>query len=445
MSDGEDDEIENNNENERNKLFENENLSSKMASIHGHIEPYTMGDDFALYKARLGHFISLNKVTEDTAKVDILASFGGADLFKTLHTLIQPDKIEEKKYDDLIAALENHFKPKHNTVAESFKFNKRNQRKGESLAQYIVELKSMAQLCDFGDFLDRALKDRFICGISNESIQSKLFNDSSVNTFHKACEIAQTMESTKSNIQIIHNDSDGNGFDGDGSVNLMQHSDKRASYGKNNGNSNNNYNSYSKGHGNNNNNGKHSKSFSGHSKSIQCYSCGLNGHIARNCFRRQGKFNGKSINSDKKTVNLKHFTDDFDNFNDFNFEHQYLNTLYSFSPLINTVKSGALTTLIDMNGRDVRMEIDTGATGTVFPDVLFFEYFPGSQLSPPKRNFSLLSGESVRIVGSSVVSVNRNNRSHQLGLHVIKASENVLPLMGQDWLDDSSLTVSKYT
>lgn len=152
-----------------------EHETEEMAHLIGNIEAYVAGEEFGLYKLRLGHFLSLNKITDDKAKVDVLASFGGSDLFKALHSLIQPDKIEKFSYDELITKLENHYAPKKNEIAETFKFNKRNQMQGESIAEYIVELKTIAQDCNFGDFHDRALRDRFICGLNNESIQRKLF------------------------------------------------------------------------------------------------------------------------------------------------------------------------------------------------------------------------------------------------------------------------------
>lgn len=51
-------------------------------SIVGTIECFVLGDDFNLYAERLEHFFNLNKITEDTEKVAILAGFGGAELYK---------------------------------------------------------------------------------------------------------------------------------------------------------------------------------------------------------------------------------------------------------------------------------------------------------------------------------------------------------------------------
>lgn len=237
------------------------------------------------------------------------------------------------------------------------------------------------------------------------------------------------MGTTKCDMELIHSGAGG-------SVNLVQRNGidrNRASFGKN-SNNNGNSDSGSRGHFNGNNNnhvksfgGQHSN-FGGQQRPIKCFHCGRNGHISKNCFRRQSKFIGKSNNSDKNSANSKHFKDEN------NFDFEYLNILNSFSN-INTVKGGALTTLDEINGREIRMEVDTGACGTVMDIDQFYGFFHGLRLSVSNRKFSLLTGESVMIVGCVEVCVRRNSRSHQLVLTIIKASANTLPLMGQDWLD----------
>ena len=47
--------------------------------------------------------------------------------------------------------------------------------------------------CDFGDYLDQALWDRFVCGLLSDSIQRCLLTESDL-SFTRAVEIAQGIE-----------------------------------------------------------------------------------------------------------------------------------------------------------------------------------------------------------------------------------------------------------
>lgn len=176
---------------------------SKRIAFVGTIECFTIGEDFNLYSERLEHFFALNKVDCDGEKVNILANFGGGDLYKIINKLVAPKKVKDFKYEELVKKLTDHFQPTRNVIAETFKFYKRNQQ-AESLSEYIIELKSIAENCDFGDFLDRALRDRFVCGISDEKIQQRLLNENKLGTFEKACDMALTMETTRNDLQMMH-------------------------------------------------------------------------------------------------------------------------------------------------------------------------------------------------------------------------------------------------
>ena len=62
-----------------------------------------------------------------------------------------------------MAVLKRHFDPKPAMMAERFKFHKRDQLLGESLADYI------ADLCPaIGGYLNDALRDRLVCDLHAE-------------------------------------------------------------------------------------------------------------------------------------------------------------------------------------------------------------------------------------------------------------------------------------
>ena len=58
---------------------------------------------------------------------------------------------------------------------------------------FAAQLKKLSAQCEFGTFLDGALRDRFVCGLRKESIQRKLLGEKTLD-FSKALQIAQSME-----------------------------------------------------------------------------------------------------------------------------------------------------------------------------------------------------------------------------------------------------------
>lgn len=157
----------------------------------GHMDPFIMGNDFAEYEMRLQQFFIVNDVAEEK-KVAFFITYIGANAYSVLRKLFSPDDPSSKRYKDLVDALKAYFAPSVNEIAESFKFY--NAQQGEkSIREFIIELKAFAEKCNFGNFLDRALRDKFVCGVRDNQLRSKFLKESSL-TFKKACELALSWE-----------------------------------------------------------------------------------------------------------------------------------------------------------------------------------------------------------------------------------------------------------
>ena len=63
-----------------------------------------------------------------------------------------------------------------------------------------MALKKLSIHCNYGEFLNRALRDRFVCGLNNPKIQNKLLNTQDL-SFEKECQIANSMEMAEKNTQ----------------------------------------------------------------------------------------------------------------------------------------------------------------------------------------------------------------------------------------------------
>ena len=95
-------------------------------------------------------------------------------MYGLIRNLTSPQKPSDKSYDELKALIAQHLKPKPLAIAERFRFYQRNQGKQETVSQYVAELRKLSEHCDFGEFLNQALRDRLVCGLSSVATQRKL-------------------------------------------------------------------------------------------------------------------------------------------------------------------------------------------------------------------------------------------------------------------------------
>ena len=62
--------------------------------------------------------------------------------------------------------MTQHYKKDTVEIAERFKFFKQVQQENESVADYVAELRKLSKTCNFGDYLETALRDQVVCGLS---------------------------------------------------------------------------------------------------------------------------------------------------------------------------------------------------------------------------------------------------------------------------------------
>ena len=78
----------------------------------------------------------------------------GGKAYGLSRNLLSPVKPADANYVTLIKTMKYHLSPKPPVIAEQFKFHKRDQHKGQSVAQYLAALRKVTEKCDFNNFLD---------------------------------------------------------------------------------------------------------------------------------------------------------------------------------------------------------------------------------------------------------------------------------------------------
>ena len=150
------------------------------------------------------YFIS-NDVTDEKKQTAIFLTVIGNETYSLLRNLLAPESPVGKTVKRLSETLIYHLKLQPIIIAERYKFYCRNQSENETITEYLAELRKLTLNCDFKDFLDQALRDRFVCGLQNNSIRRRLLAERKL-TLKLAIELAKTIKNADLETQIISTD-----------------------------------------------------------------------------------------------------------------------------------------------------------------------------------------------------------------------------------------------
>ena len=162
-------------------------------ALIGKIEEYNENDSWIEYTERLEQYFAANEITDNNKKRAVLLSVCGAKTYKLIRNLVNPRKPTDKSFVELINLVKNHLNPRPSSIVYRFKFNSRFRQPGETIQQYVAELRNLSEHCEFGDQLEKMLRDRLVCGLNDERIQRRLLAESQLE-FKKAMELATAME-----------------------------------------------------------------------------------------------------------------------------------------------------------------------------------------------------------------------------------------------------------
>ena len=162
-------------------------------------------DSVSAYVERANLFFEANEIAAAKRVAVFLSAIGGGT-YSLLRNLLAPTLPKDKTLDEIVDVLTKHYEPKTLVIAERFQFHRRNQAVGESVAEYVAGLRLLTRHCEFGAYLDDALRDRFVCGLRSEMIQKKLLTETDL-TFQRSVEIAHTTETAAENARKLQSPS----------------------------------------------------------------------------------------------------------------------------------------------------------------------------------------------------------------------------------------------
>ena len=89
-----------------------------------------------------------------------------------------------------------------NVIYERNQLNNRKQETHESIDVYATALRALAATCEFGVLKDEMIRDRLVCGITENNVRRKLLQEPKL-SLEKCLVICRSAEATSAHLKVI--------------------------------------------------------------------------------------------------------------------------------------------------------------------------------------------------------------------------------------------------
>ena len=147
-----------------------------------------------------------SKLDNDEGKEIVAATLCtvmGADCKRIMNSLPSLSAADKKDPAKIVQELKKHFIPQRNVLYERFVFNSAVQKPGETIDEYVVRLRQMADSCEFGTLKDSLIRDRIVIGTTDEGGRERLLRERPVPNLEKAIESLRAFEISRTHKQVI--------------------------------------------------------------------------------------------------------------------------------------------------------------------------------------------------------------------------------------------------
>ena len=368
-------------------------------------------EDWVSYSERLEQYFTANGIGTEDADLPkrraILLSCCGPSTYQLIRNLVAPGKPTEKTFVELVELVRNHHQPTPSFIVQRYNFHMRLQRPGESIGEFVAQLRKLSEHCRFGGTLDDMLRDRIVCGCRDKKLQCKLLAEAEL-TLAKAFASAKAMETAEREAKELHADLPSTA---QGLVHSLRDRPGRKKPEP-----------PRKSSSQCSRCGAHHSPDTCRFKTVDCNHCGKRGHIARVCrskARSAPKKQFTPLNPRTHQIELQPDS------------HEYA---MFYSSTVQDDRSPIQVTL-SVSGADVTMEVDTGAALSIISEETYNRQWAKDNAPPLQQCTARLktyTGEALSVKGALDVLVVHRGTSKQLSLVVVAGTGP--SLMGRDWL-----------
>ena len=356
--------------------------------------PTTIAEKWHQWKQTMQLFIELT-MTKSSEKEKCSAFLyvigqAGRDIYNTM-TLTEK---ETGKIDVLFTKFEAYCKPKQNVTIERYHFNTRAQGRGETIDQYVTELRLIAKNCKFGNLENELIRDRIVCGTSSDDVRQRPLRVEDL-SLDKAISICRADAESKQSSQYLAENSD--------RVHGLRKSHSAQSQRSS---------------------GRGGKQSTTEPMKQPCGSCGLR-HPRKQCpaygkqCRKCNKFNhfSKYCGSSRTTDAIEQ-NEDSDSGDS---EHSlFIGAITSKTK----VTGDECHTSLQVQNLTVRFKVDTGSQVNILPQAMYDKLSTKPLMTKPVTKLTSYSGGNLKVVGCTRLMCEHR----QLEFHIVDTTQD--PILG---------------
>ena len=130
------------------------------------------------YKQQVNVYLTASdlQAATDKRKVAILLHCMGPEYLKTFNTFVWDAVGDIDIFASVIGRWDAYFEPKKHLGTCRNKFLTRIQKTGESLKDYVTDLKHLGDYCEFGALKDALISDKIAAGVGDVRLKEKLLS-----------------------------------------------------------------------------------------------------------------------------------------------------------------------------------------------------------------------------------------------------------------------------